>query len=79
MRKLAARERLMILTSRSPSEGYQLGLDLQARGIKRVSSQHNDWLTRARAVAKQIAVETGSVSIDDVHAALPMPEGAHPA
>jgi hypothetical protein len=79
MRKLVVREHSVHSTTTFPSNGYQLGLDLQARGIKRVASQHNDWLTRARAVAKKIAAETGSVSSDDVHAALPMPEGAHPA
>lgn len=69
----------MTSTNQSHSEGYQLGLDLQAQGIKRVSSQHQDWLARARAVAVKIARENGEVSSDDIHEALPLPPEANPA
>ena len=34
-----------------------------------------EWLTKAREVANQIALDHGSVTADDIHEALPIPRG----
>jgi hypothetical protein len=42
-------------------------------------AQHGgEWIAHARAVARRIAVERGQVTIDDVRALCPPPEGADP-
>lgn len=60
----------------SPSE--QLGLELQFRGIERVSRSNKEWIAQARKVAKRIAHDQGSVSSDDIHELCPPPPEAHP-
>ena len=60
----------------SPSE--QMGLDLQFRGIEKVTRNNREWVSQARAVAKRVAYEQGTVSSDDIHELCPPPPDAHP-
>jgi hypothetical protein len=41
-------------------------------------ARRGDWIARARAVARAIAAERGQVTIDEVRALCPPPEGADP-
>jgi hypothetical protein len=56
----------------------QLGLELQVRGIERVSRSNSEWIAHAKDVARRVAHERGSVSSDDIHELCPPPPGAHP-
>jgi hypothetical protein len=40
--------------------------------------RRGDWIARARDVARSIAAEKGQVTIDDVRAVCPPPDGADP-
>jgi hypothetical protein len=40
--------------------------------------RRGDWIEAARAAARRIAAERGQVTIDDVRAVCPPPEGADP-
>lgn len=54
------------------------GIALRDIGIQSVYSNNSNWVDRARAAAKSIAFERGSVAIDDVLEAEPRPEEVHP-
>lgn len=66
------------MTSMTTSPSNQLGLELQFRGIERVSRGYSEWINQARAVARRVAQERGSVSSDDIHELCPPPSDAHP-
>jgi len=55
-----------------------MGLDLQFRGIEKVSRNNREWISQARTVAKRLAYEQGSVTSDDIHEHCPPPSNAHP-
>ena len=54
------------------------GIKLRDTGIQSVYENNSTWVDQARAAAKSIAVERGSVSIDDVLEAQPRPDHVHP-
>lgn len=54
------------------------GIALRDVGIQSVYSHNSAWVDRARAAAKSIAFERGSVCIDEVLEAEPRPPETHP-
>lgn len=59
-------------------KGRRQGRQRADGGIQRVSRHDTLWVEKARLLARQIASQRGRVCSDDLHEALPLPDGAHP-
>ena len=51
----------------------QLGFDLRDQALERLEGSRAHWLATARQVARDVCVEQGFVTADDVRARLPIP------
>jgi hypothetical protein len=53
--------------------------ELKEQALDAHEERHRDWVLKARDVAVKVALDFGSVSINDVRPRCPLPEGAHPS
>lgn len=53
--------------------------ELKEQALDQLEDRHRDWVLNARDVAVKVALDFGSVSINDVRPRCPLPEGAHPS
>jgi hypothetical protein len=53
--------------------------ELKDQALDALEDRHRDWVLNARDVAVKVALDFGSVSINDVRPRCPLPDGAHPS
>ncbi len=53
--------------------------ELKEQALDAHEERHREWVLQARDVAVKVALDFGSVSINDVRPRCPLPEGAHPS
>jgi hypothetical protein len=53
--------------------------ELKEQALDAHEERHRDWVLKARDIAVKVALDFGSVSINDVRPRCPLPEGAHPS
>jgi hypothetical protein len=62
----------------APLLDYIEGQKLRDLGIAAVTANNYDWITKAKGVARYLAISDGQVTIEDVLKLCPKPDHVHP-